>query len=54
MCHYCKTQVLKWIFCNIFPASIWIVEGKIEGQFKMCRKTKQKIKKELYLYAKKQ
>ena len=36
---------LKWVFCNIYPASIWTVECKIEGLFKMCGKIKKFAKK---------
>ena len=36
---------LNWIYCNIYPASIWTVEHKIEGFFKKCCKIKKFTKK---------
>ena len=36
---------LNWIYCNIYPASIWTVEHKIAGFFKKCCKIKKFTKK---------
>ena len=36
---------LEWIYCNIYPASIWTVERKIEGLFKMYCEIKKFPKK---------
>ena len=36
---------LKWIYCDMYPASIWTVEQEIEGLFKKCYEIKKFTKK---------